>query len=307
MLVELVVDVGSTSTKLGYRLFGSTSKFEVRRFAYNELNAGDPAIQSAFVDPSTLPIKIVAFAREHLQVPPESTVCKIGWSQSGRIDPEDGSVQTSHILNTLGDGQSYDNFPLSAVLQKLLPGGSPNCKAANDGVAAGVGIVALAHAGRVELPCLSLCLGTGPAITVIDMHPGIQIYTTEGKWSCTVGTGGGEKPLFEAIGSRAVQGMAPDRFSERVKRAIPGLLQRYLTQFGWQPKTIVLSGGLANLLNAAIVGTDLQKAEGAPAASPLPRMVVLQGDDQEQLQIQGAALYSEYQGIISVQAVSKVQ
>ena len=115
---------------------------------------------------------------------------------------------------------------------------------------------------------------------------------------------GGPQSLFNALGSDAVQGMAEDRFSQRIKRALPGLLNRYLQQFGWQPKSIVISGGLANRVSQEIVAEGLTKAAGAPSDSPLPVMYVLQDVEQEQLQICGAALYSKRSDSITVAEVA---
>jgi hypothetical protein len=118
---------------------------------------------------------------------------------------------------------------------------------------------------------------------------------------------GGPQSLFNALGSNYVKDMADDRFSQRIKRALPGLLNRYCRQFGWQPKSIVISGGLANRVSQEIVAEGLTKAAGAPSESPLPVVYVLKGVEQEQLQICGAALYSKRSDSISVSVVSKEQ
>jgi len=297
--VELVIDIGSSSTKLGWRVRGSPGNFAVTRFGYDIVN-GSANICPVFADPDTMPGALLHFAREHLELP--SVVWEIGWSLSGQVNPDDGSVISSFILNKMAaTGKTYDGYQLSVKLQEVLPDGAPRCKAANDGVAAGVGIMALAREDRYALPCLSLCLGTGPAITVIDTD---QIFTTENKWHCTVGMTGGPQSLFNALGSDAVQGMAEDRFSQRIKRALPGLLNRYLQQFNWQPKSIVISGGLANRVSQEIVAEGLTKAAGAPSDSPLPVMYVLQDVEQEQLQICGAALYSKRSDSITVAEVA---
>jgi hypothetical protein len=302
--VELVIDIGSSSTKLGWRKRGSRENFAVSSFAYDGVN-GSANICPVFADPDTMPCTLLDFARVHLELP--GVVGEIGWSLSGQVNVDDGSVRCSFILNKMAaTGKTYDGYQLSAKLQSVLPDGAPQCKAVNDGVAAGVGIMALAceEAACFALPCLSICLGTGPAITVIDTN---EIWTTEGKWHCTVGMTGGPQSLFNALGSNYVKDMADDRFSQRIKRALPGLLNRYCRQFGWQPKSIVISGGLANRVSQEIVAEGLTKAAGAPSESPLPVVYVLKGVEQEQLQICGAALYSKRSDSISVSVVSKEQ
>jgi hypothetical protein len=256
-----------------------------------------------FSDPDTMPTKILDFAHTHLNLP--GVVKQIGWSLSGMVNTEDGSIIKSFVLNNLAaDGKNYDGYKLSQKLQEILPEGAPTCKASNDGVAASVGIMELAKKNRFSLPCLSLCLGTGPAITVITDN---EIYITEQKWNCKIAITEGEKELFSAIGSEAVKDISNIRFSNRIKRSLKCLLKKYLNQFGWQPKSIVISGGLANRVNPEIVANGLEKAKFAPLISPIPKVYVLKGVDQEQLQIQGAASYSKNFNLISVENVSLMQ
>ena len=182
---------------------------------------------------------------------------EIGWSLSGVVNVDDGSVGCSFALNNMAAaGKTYDGYQLSMKLQNVLPDGAPRCKAVNDGV---------------------------------PVHDR------------------GTTVAFDALGKRAVEGIADDRFSQRIKRALPGLLSRYLTQFNWQPKSIVISGGLANRVSQQIVADGLTKVAGAPLDSPLPVVYVLKGVEQEQLQIRGAALYSKNSDSIHVAAVSMRQ
>ena len=300
--IELVVDIGSTSTKIGWRPINTDNNFEIKRFPYKDyLESAN--ILPVFLDPDKMPRKILEFAYSHLNTP--GSVKQIGWSQSGIINTEDGSIIKSFALNDLAEsGKNYDGFKLSEKLQQILPDGAPKCKALNDGVAAGVGIMELAKKNRFSLPCLSLCLGTGPAITVITKN---KIYLTEGKWNCKIGITGGEKELFSAIGSKAVEDISDERFSGRIKRSLKCLLQKYLNQFGWQPNSIVISGGLANRVKQNILENNLAKAENAPLNSPIPKVYVLKGVDQQQLQIKGAAFYSKNFDLIKIENVSKMQ
>ena len=300
--VELVVDIGSTSTKIGWRLVNTDGNFLIKRFPYKDY-LESVNILSVFSDPDTMPTKILGFAHTHLNLP--GVVKQIGWSLSGMVNTEDGSIIKSFALNNLAaDGKNYDGYKLSQKLQEILPEGAPTCKASNDGVAAGVGIMELAKKNRFSLPCLSLCLGTGPAITVITDN---EIYITEHKWNCKIAIPEGEEELFHVIGSEAVKNISDINFANRIKESLKCLLKKYLNQFGWQPKSIVISGGLANRVDPLIVANDLVKAENSPLISPIPKVYVLKGDDQQQLQIQGAASYSKNFNLISVENVYLTQ
>ena len=60
---------------------------------------------------------------------------EIGWSLSGVVNVDDGSVGCSFALNNMAAaGKTYDGYQLSMKLQNVLPDGAPRCKAVNDGV-----------------------------------------------------------------------------------------------------------------------------------------------------------------------------
>jgi hypothetical protein len=133
----------------------------------------------------------------------------------------------------------------------------------------GASIVRVLHDGHghgigclydnIQFPILILALGTYPAVTIVDKGEQINIYSATSH-HLLVGTRNGEEPVYLCTNASVMKQLETnERRSSRVNRTLHRLLEGYQNTFQFQPKSIVLSGGISNCLERQIVETGLSQ------------------------------------------------
>jgi hypothetical protein len=310
-LMELAVDIGNTNIKIAVR------QFDRNHFTVHSYPIMSGEMKGVFGDPDEMPRRLIEFTNKIL--PNGSVIFKISFSTSGIVKTGENEVTVSYALNRMSKPKKYDGYNITDkfrgldIAHKIKP-----VFVLNDACAAGVGTIVLKQKqgsmSKIRFPLLSLTMGSGPTICVVDREEfRYVVYTNDGAWGAKITRDDGkEVVLYEAIGKhqwdrmvRDVRGStsasetgdipqeAIERYSKYVRLSLLSLLRKYQDKFGARPKTILLSGGLANVVNEEKLSNILDSRES-------PNIITLKGDSQKDLLHFGSSAYGDIGSFIDI-------
>jgi hypothetical protein len=159
--------------------------------------------------------RICDFVRQYLHISDSEKIAKISFSLSGIVDTPRGVVVRSFLLDTLsGQRNLFSGIHLVEHFPALLSLSHSQPYVLNDSIAAALGcysLVSRESAGR-NFPLLSVTLGTGPAVSVIDTNAGnLDVWSCE-DWGVAVPCSEGIVSLYNALNSSAAKSMDANVF-----------------------------------------------------------------------------------------------
>lgn len=236
MRIRLAVDIGNTRIKIG--LFDNDKFLILNKHLISELK------KEKIID---TPLKF----KEWLFSQSDWEIEEIAFSISGRID---------HNLNTIIKSDVLGN-PFAKCNFKSLFFPIP-VRIYNDGIASSLAFKYITTYDSYPFPCLCISLGTGVAISVIDLacENNYEIFDCSNWVNSSIGSSEGIIPLHKAIKSKEKSKINNvQRYTNRVIRSIDQIIKtKYFKRFKYKPLTIFLNGGQITDLNLEKIETDLK-------------------------------------------------
>ena len=261
------VDIGGSRVKVGWkaRLDG---QFSVATASSSEL-CRSPAVLKEGVE---------RVLRDRAGIRALADLAILGLSVTGVVS--DNVIIRSDRLAALAEPGSvgFDGLDLPKFFAEV-----GTVHAINAGLAAAFGACV---SGAVQYPFMLVALGTGVCIYVVGHDArGPRFHAMDSWVRATVETPGGPRNLHSALGATGFLGEsieAPERrqvYSQRVSSGLIALLSRYDDRFKWQPRNIVLTGGMIAYVSAGVVQRSLgDRSELIVPATDLAQMSLpLQG------------------------------
>lgn len=226
MKIKLEVDIGKTRIKIG--IFNDNSLLSLKKYYTKEIKS-----DGNFESPINFKEWIISQSDEEIE--------EIVFSISGIIDHENNTIIKSDVL-----GKSFKNCNFQSLFSPIPT------KIYHDGIAASLAYQYKANKESLLFPCLCIFLGTGLAISVIDLigNNKYQVFDCA-KWvDVKIGINGGEIPLHKAIGTVEKSKIDDnERFSNRVIRSINKIIEtKYFERFKYRPAAVFLNGGNQQIL-----------------------------------------------------------
>lgn len=308
LLMELAVDVGTTNVKLALRQFGY-SLFNIYSYPSN----GDDMLY-VFSDPDLMPDRLIKFINDKI-MPNNSYLFKISFAISGIVESGEREIKKSFALNNMSkdSGKKYDGYNITNKFKaskhtlKIKP-----VYVLNDASASGIGAIILKHKDKdlsgIEFPLLSLTLGTGPAVCVVTReNQQYKIAVSDSKLGVKITVNGIKKDIFYYINKASLDYLINkagnkskhtdynnipkkviNSYSEYVRLSLLSLLLKYKEIFDTPPKTILISGGLANIINEQQL------------SNISTNIIILKGEKQKNLLHMGSSAYEDIKSFIDI-------
>jgi len=236
MKIKLAVDIGKTRIKIG--IFNDNSLFSLKKYYTKEIKS-DGNLKS--------PINF----KEWIISQSDEEIAEIVFSISGEINHNNNTIKKSDVLGKSFNGCNFKTL-FSPIPTKIY----------HDGIAASLAYKYKANKESLPFPCLCVSLGTGVAISVVDLidNNKYQVFDCA-KWvNVKIGINEGKVPLHKAIGFDEKSKLNNnERFSNRVIRSINKIIEtKYYSRFNYRPAIVFLNGGNVADLNLEKIRSELK-------------------------------------------------
>jgi hypothetical protein len=284
---EVVVDIGGTGTKFGYRTIEGPKPRSFDDFKEES--------KKLFDDPEKVVDKLLDLFEEKSGVKVEQIDTMV-FSITGDIDTVNGKIISSDRLAEFSKtDDKYEGFEWVKRFKEKLPE-SCNIHALHDGFAYAYAAAFQSH----KMPLMVVTLGTAPAVSVFHISDEkISIFSCESFTKVLIYHVGGTKdPLCDILSKHDIKDMKENAesdkiftrdLSSRLNVAVKEFLTEFNEVFGEQPGAIIFSGGNSNHLDINIVQADI----------PMP-IEFMKNEDQKENMFLGCLDYAKRHSIVSL-------